>query len=765
MARFRMAPVLLTESFSRLSRRALAHPKSWLAATLFVTLLAGVGLYKIRVRTDGAALRPSQSEARSAPSDRELFHDPSELIAFVTRSNEAPSFASPEGFQALSRWHDSLEKLEGLHPAGVFSLGTIPHGMPSSLSLPFPSLLDSLPSEREAFDERWREVLSDPLAPGLFVSKDGEAAAFYVNFESDVEAGEAIERLEKWIDTNREPGYDVRLLGPLVVERTLGDHVLANLAVLIPIVLAVVAALLFFFLRSAAGVAVPLAEALLILITTFGLMGWFGAPVTLVTTILPVLLMTMGITDEIHLLERVRQHLSSEERRPSIEKAVDDVGPALIMTSLTTALAFLSFSSATIAPLRDFGLFAAFGILYALFLTFTFVPAFLATLPSSWLATQGRDPQDLGPGRLERAAVRRGGVWPAAAFVLLVVLAVPGILRLTVEDSWIDNFDPDSDLVRADREFNERFWGTYRFDVVFEADSHFYFYNPEGARLMERFAERAAQGPAVGGVFHYLVPLEQVAEEFNYTIPVSGLSEYGIRRLGEGAEIAVGYPLMSLLVRRLGAIVRARIFVPDADHAKGVALERYLDSLLPGLLQGTNLRFRFGGDLPEAMEVVRSVVGNQLRSIGWTLLGIMALLLLTLRSLKRVLVLILPVVCADAILLGALGLLDVPIGIATSLFASLTIGVGVDYAIHLDHAFRSRLARGVAFEEAAAGSLSSAGRAIRWNALTLGVGFLVLAFSTIPPNRALGLLLAASMIVSWAATIVLVPRFFRRADS
>jgi predicted RND superfamily exporter protein len=183
------------------------------------------------------------------------------------------------------------------------------------------------------------------------------------------------------------------------------------------------------------------------------------------------------------------------------------------------------------------------------------------------------------------------------------------------------------------------------------------------------------------------------------------------------------------------------------------------------LLQGTNLRFRFGGDLPEAMEVVRSVVGNQLRSIGWTLLGIMALLLLTLRSLKRVLVLILPVVCADAILLGALGLLDVPIGIATSLFASLTIGVGVDYAIHLDHAFRSRLARGVAFEEAAAGSLSSAGRAIRWNALTLGVGFLVLAFSTIPPNRALGLLLAASMIVSWAATIVLVPRFFRRADS
>ncbi len=109
-------------------------------------------------------------------------------------------------------------------------------------------------------------------------------------------------------------------------------------------------------------------------------------------------------------------------------------------------------------------------------------------------------------------------------------------------------------------------------------------------------------------------------------------------------------------------------------------------------------------------------------------------------------------------LFAGLGVAGVPLGIATSMFAALTIGIGVDYAIHLFHAYRTRIRAGADHDAALAGALAGSGRAIRWNALTLGIGFLVLGFSGLPPNRALGLLLAAGMLACWGSTLVFLPR-------
>ena len=93
--------------------------------------------------------------------------------------------------------------------------------------------------------------------------------------------------------------------GPLVAETMLGEKVLRDLAVLVPAMLVAIAALLYSMLRAVGGVMIPMIETLIVLVWTFGAMGWLGAPIALVTTILPVVLMAMCITDEIHLLERV----------------------------------------------------------------------------------------------------------------------------------------------------------------------------------------------------------------------------------------------------------------------------------------------------------------------------------------------------------------------------------------------------------------------------------------------------------------------------
>ena len=760
----------------KLPSYAMNRPVSWVAGFVLVTGFFSLGLGRLQIRTEGSAIYPTGNQViRQTEEDQRVFENPQELVLFLSIRNPENSFASTTGLRFLRQVHESLEEIDGLHPLGVFSLARLPGELPERIKLPLPTLLDRIPGDSSGLEALLRRIGDDPVAHGLFLSPDGDAAAIYVNFATDRAPGDVISALQSWIDSQVTTGCDMYLLGPIAAETTLGAMVMKDLSRLIPIMVAVVALLLLLFLRSPAGVIIPMAGALFVLLWVFGAMGYCGAPVTLLTTVLPVVLMAMGITDEIHLLERFHVHLAAAvsaepggpDARARIRDAMlasfKDVGWPIIATSLTTALAFLSFLSASIGPVREFGLFASVGILLAMLFTFTFIPALAVLLPLSWFRPYRSERRGYGFGTLffweKRAARQSGRAWLVG--LLLVVLGLPGIRLLTVQDSWVGNFDPDSPLRVADRRFNEEFWGSYRYDVVFTGERRRFFYQPEGVALMEEFTRIAEEGPHVGGVLSYLIPIGEVADTFDYARPISSLSERKLYSLRTGARLAMGTPFMRLLVTNDASSARARIFVNRADYKRGLELEEYLETHLSSLSEGSNVEYHFSGELPAAVEVVRGIVTDQLRSIGWTLLGIAVLLLLALRTIRGALVVLVPVLAADWILFAGLGYTGTPIGIATSMFASLTIGIGIDYAIHIRHRYRRSLATERDHTSALVGALESAGRAIRWNAFALGIGFLVLGFSGFPPNRALGILLSSAMLTCYGTTLLLLPRLLR----
>jgi predicted RND superfamily exporter protein len=116
-----------------------------------------------------------------------------------------------------------------------------------------------------------------------------------------------------------------------------------------------------------------------------------------------------------------------------------------------------------------------------------------------------------------------------------------------------------------------------------------------------------------------------------------------------------------------------------------------------------------------------------------------------------------PLAAALPLLLGAMGYLDVRLGIATSMFSALALGVGVDFAVHFQHAYERESERGRSHEHALRKSMTTSGRAIRWNATVLGLGFLVLCGSELKPNHSLGLLLSAAIATCYAMTLLLLP--------
>jgi hypothetical protein len=567
----------------------------------------------------------------------------------------------------------------------------------------------------------------------------------------------------------------IRIMGPSVAEAMLGEMVLTDLFRLVPAMILIIALVLFLFLGSPVGILVPLLEALMVLLWTLGAMAYSGIPVTLVTTILPVVLMAMAITDEIHLLAGLQRRLhairgsASEARkertalREAIRSSFSEVGPPIVATTVTAGLGFLSFLSASMGPMRQFGGFAALGIFFAMLLSFTMVPALLSVLPLSWfrrLPGPSRSLRGVGAAPWEKR-VLWPSLHPALAGAILLALGMPGLWRLSVQDAWVDNFPSHSSLVQAERDFNKGFWGSYRCDVVLRAKTGF-FKRPDGVRLVDELERYAAQGPGVGGVLSYLLPVRQVLAGLGETRSPSSLAEAQVLDVADLAGLWAGTGEMDRLLLPDGSATRVSVFLNSANYQRAAALKKYLEAGLPGIVFGSDISYHFSGDLPVAIRVVHAIVDNQLRSIALDVAAMALLLLLLLRSTRGMLMILLPVLAADWIIFAGMGYAGIPLGVATSMFAALTIGVGVDYGVHLYYAHQRYQAEGLDLSAALHAALRSTSLAIRWNAMALVAWFLVLVFSSLRPNHYLGVLLASAMVACYGTTFLFLPRLLRR---
>ncbi len=745
---------------NRLLNLALDRPRTTLLLTGAITLVLAMGMLRLELRVGGDALRPEGDPAiEHSARDASRFLDPRTVWLLLSTRPEQGSLATPSGFRFLRDLQHELAELEVLRPAEILSLASLPRLQPGAQGIAVEASLERIPEDSRAFAELLAELRGQPLTDGLLLAADGRRALFSLPLSETASVRDAVTTLERFAADHGGP-FELALGGPLVAEMMLGERVLRDLAVLVPLMLLAIAALLYWMLRTPTGVMIPMLETGIVLVWTFGAMGWLGAPIALVTTILPVVLMAMCITDEIHLLERLAGFWGAGTLRSRLETALSEVGRPIVLTSLTTALGFLSFRSASIAPLREFGSFAAFGILSAMLLTFSFIPALIVLLPERWSAPPTHRSGVRSLTRFGRLAARHPGACLAVGLAAVVVV-LPGLRELQVSDSWVENFDPDDTVVRAERGINASFWGSYRHDVVFEAAPG-YFQRAAGARLMESLSQRSQSLPHVGGAQTYLSTLAPIADALGVDVALSKLSDAKLSDLFTVAEMSQSRADLRSLVAVDGSTARARLYVRSANYAIAQELSTALDAAIPDMVGSEAVDFHYSGDLPSASALVESIVYNQLRSVGWALATVSAILLLYSRRLTSLYAMA-PVLAACAGVFGVMGLAGVELGIATSMFASLAVGVGVDFGIHFQHRFQLEREGGAEPAAAIAATFDKAGRALGWNALVLAAGFLVLIASDLKPNHSLGQLLALAVLVCCAQSFLLMPQLLRRS--
>ncbi len=567
------------------------------------------------------------------------------------------------------------------------------------------------------------------------------------------------------------------LAGRPVVEVQSGLLALADLNKMVPAVLMAMVLVLALVFRSWRGVLLPLGVMSAAIVWTMGLMGWLGVPMYTISTMLPVILVAVGIADAVHLLSHYGDAVVRDKDRPAREvvaETVSRLGAPLVTTSVTTAIGFAALLLAEMPPFKVFGLFAMVGILFSWLISVTLVPAVLTLLrPQVSGYYEKRRALRVhgvtsGPARHLVALGRWLGEKPALGWGLVGVLllfSAVGATQLRVDSSWMEDFPKDSEVYRSNAVLNAKFDGTTFLNVVIEGRQAGIFKDPELLQRMEALQASVERLPQVGGSLSLVDYLKNMNKNLHAGDPAYD-------RLPESRDLVAEYLFLFSVSGRPQLLDE----VVDYDYQKGViriAVKSDHTQTLKEVLQHVQdfvaeefgplaVTVNYAGSANNAIVWAQLLIDSQTTAIVFSKVAILLIALVLFRRLRDGVAVVAPVIAATLVVSGAAGLAGIPLDVSTALAAGIAIGVGVDYAVHFIYRYRQARAQGLDGDAAVADTLSSVGRAITQNALIVAVGFLVLALSQFPPHQKLGYFVAAYMALSCLAALVLLPLVYHQ---
>jgi predicted RND superfamily exporter protein len=725
--------------------------------------LALPGIARLELRTDGHALVPPKAPAVLIDEEvRRTFGLRDQLLVLVEPAHPdgiSVGIYNPESLRLLIRLTEALAALPGVGRENVRSLATERSSHYDREKLDFRPLFDPFPRSPEQLAELREEVAWLDLPVGLLVAQDGSAAAVIVGVPPQGDRYEIWRQIDDRARRLADAKHRISVVGAPAAEALLGRHVLTDLRFLVPAALALVAALLYLGSRRLAMVALGLGKVGICLLVLFGAMGWLGEPVFLTTAVLPVILVAVGLADEIHLLARYRQLLAEAPPVQALERTFAELGHAVALAMVTTIVGFGSFILAPISALAHFGAVAAAGVGLCLLFSLTATPALLIHLPADWFRARPRAAPVPGRRAFERLADLIGARPRTVLAVLVLATAVvgAGVHRLEVQDSWLEGFSPRSDLRQATARLDERFLGSHRLllEVRFQGKSA-----PSrpllDPQVLERIGELEAElreTPGVGGVlgpYRLLTTAAGIA---------GGDTRFRqIRRRPEWNQV-----LYAQVDRVLGKTARRELVTDDFSrgiiqvylrHANFRDTAALMDRMRPierERLAPLGGSVSFAGDVAVSQEMIPAIVHGQVRSLAGALLGSALTVAFGLRKPGAGLAAILPALGAIFWTFGVMGWAGIPLGVATSMFCAITLGIGDDYAIHFLERRELAVREGEARPTRTA--ILEAGPAILWDALVIALGFGLLAASQVPANRRLGLLLGLALLTAAAFTL------------
>lgn len=515
--------------------------------------------------------------------------------------------------------------------------------------------------------------------------------------------------------------------------------------------------------RSFWGVWVPLLVVLLAVIWTVGLLARLDHPLGIMLNVLPVIVFVVGVSDVVHLVTRYFEELRKEQpKMKALITAFKEVGLATFLTSVTTGIGFLTLMTSNIEPIREFGMYTAIGIFLAFILAYTLLPAVLV-LSSRPKAVDHPTNKLFWEKRLRNlfrwVLRRRIAVLVGSSMVFL--LSLLGAMQIESNNYLLEDLR-DSDPLKQQFFFMEEHFGGVRpFELYVEVtDPHKTVYDMEVLREIEKLNHYLDTGYLVGAqisVAHVVKSLNQAANSgrrAQYELPET---ERQLQSLLRKLKAAEKMGTLSAIVDESGKKTRIAGRIADEGNIAVTAKNEKLMAFIDESIDPELLRFRLTGtsmliDLNNEALSTNMIYGLLIA------FGVIALIMgLLYRSLKMVILTLIPNMLPVLMIAGIMGWTGIPLKVSTSIIFTIAFGIAVDDTIHFMSKLKLELLKGRSMIYAIKRTFLSTGKAIVVTSIILCGGFITLIGSGFLGTYYIGLLISMMLLFAVLADLLLLP--------
>lgn len=754
----------------RIIRFSVSHPLAVLVLTFLCTAGMCVLIPRVHLKLDARSLVPA-TDPSFTKSDKatELFKIRDVVMLGVV--NEDSGIYDPKTLALIQRLTHKLSSVDGVVASSVTSVATIPGMSITDRQIELKPLISSRAAANPQDASRVRDrVESLHLNDGILVAQDGRAATIFGEIRPDANRFAVLDQVRNLAAEENQSGANVYLSGTALAQAVLGIASAHDLARLVPLVLIVLFIALTIAFKNPVPAILSLLEIGISLLLTIGVLGLTGQSVFITTLILPVILVSVGVSDDVYALKHYFSEVENAagiSRQELLIKAFGSLTRPICLTTLSTVIGLLSLTVTRLEPLIVFGIFGSLAIVLSTILTFTLIPALLVLLGHRAFRTQS---PALNNKPSATAALLRPVlvVGPRRIVVVTAGIAILAALlttKLTIDDSWIRNLPPNSDVAVGDKALNQTLAGSTTIDFMVDSGQNHGFVEPQFVLALANIEDSTRTLPQVGAVhslFNDVLRLNASLRGMAFDAYRAALAKNELTldraEIEQSLQLLIGTRRTSLdkWIDKDYRHVRMTVFVRSADYKRiaGV-LHTTLNAARKSL--GAEDKITPFGDGWISYNTVRLLVEGQTWSIGLALMTDLLVLSVLWKSVRSALTAVIPVAFSVLIVFACLAATGVSLGIANSMFAGISIGIGMDFAIHLTDSYHRWRLLGMPPEVAMSRALTKVGPAVATSAMAITMGFLVLTLSQITPNAQLGVMICLSLAVCAISTLILLP--------
>ena len=731
----------------KLSKGILA--KKWLIISLVLmgTLFFGNEIRSLKIDADILRSLPDEDpDARLLKKIGENFGG-NNMGVIILETNNIYQTSVLEHIQLLT---DTLANIDGI--TTVSSLTNIINIKGGDYGIEIGKLVDEyeMPESPKDFQILRNNILNNEMYKGSIVSEDETSTLIIFNLDNNSDVNAIAKNVIRKTEELNLPEKLYYIGSPMLLTY-ISDLMRDDLTNLLPLAFLVIAFILFLSFRSISGVLLPLLIAIIAIVWSLGSMAFLDIKMSMISNNIPIILLAIGSAYTIHVINRINK-VSQSKETDVIARALAFVLIPLILAALTTIIGFVSFIfGAYLNMIVDFGIFTALGTLFASLLSIFFVPAILEVVHYKSKKTIKQSENSflinyfLKP--INALLIKR----PKTILIFWMVLIAISIVGMSSIKRSVDiqeYFKKNNPTRLAENIMIEKFGGTKPIFVHFKGNMQ----SPKVLKTMIQTSEYMEKSPDVYTSMSIAKLIAEINLNITNTIGIPNKSEQ-IEQLWfllEGNEVLNRFVNEDLTE----GIIISKFKSPDNESKKEFA--KYMRAFI-ATNSSEDCEIEITGMPFVDITMDQSLINSQIGSILIAILFVIILVGIILRSWISGLYASIPIIATIMLLFGFMGLTGISLNIATVLVASVALGIGIDYSIHIISHFNESYKKSQDLYASIQESILISGNAIIINVISVSAGFLILVFSEMVPLQYFGLLIALSMVSSCLGALTLLP--------